>query len=154
MVTRSAKRRRSVGAQLVGTTLRLAIPSWMSAAEELHWIDEMTRRFVRKMSTDRFDLAQRATTLARRHDLPRPRDIRWATDMTTRWGSCTPSTGHIRISDRVAAFPDWVVDYVIVHELAHLEVPGHDAAFWQLVHRYTTAERAIGYLIAKSGDDE
>ena len=154
VVTRSSKRKRSVGAQLVGDTLRLAIPSWMSTAEESHWVDEMTRRFVRKMSTDRFDLTQRATTLARRHDLPRPREIRWATDMTMRWGSCTPSTGTIRISDRVAAFPDWVVDYVIVHELAHLEVLGHDADFWQLVHRYTTAERAIGYLIAKSGDDE
>jgi predicted metal-dependent hydrolase len=153
-VTRSAKRRRSVGAQLVGTTLRLAIPSWMSKAEEAHWVDEMSRRFQRKMSTDRFDLAQRATTLARRYDLPRPQHIRWATDMTTRWGSCTPSTGTLRISDRIAAFPDWVVDYVIVHELAHLQVPGHGDAFWKLVHRMPTAERAIGYLIAKSGDDE
>lgn len=153
-VTRSARRRRSVGAQLVGDTLRLAIPSWMSAAEESHWVDEMGRRFLRKMSTDRIDLPQRAVTLARRFDLPRPKDIRWATDMTTRWGSCTPSTGTIRISDRLAPFPDWVVDYIIVHELAHLEVAGHGADFWQLVHRFPTAERAIGYLIAKSGDDE
>lgn len=153
-VTRSRKRRRTVGAQLVGDTLRLAIPSWMSTAEEAHWVDEMTRRFRRKMSTDRVDLRTRAVTLARRYDLPRPSDIRWATDMTSRWGSCTPSSGTIRISDRIAAFPDWVVDYVIVHELAHLEVPGHGADFWQLVHRSPTAERAIGYLIAKSGDDE
>jgi predicted metal-dependent hydrolase len=153
-VTRSAKRRRSVGAQLVGDTLRLAIPSWMSAAEESHWVDEMGRRFMRKMSTDRIDLPQRAVTLARRFDLPRPKDIRWATDMTTRWGSCTPATGTIRISDRLAPFPDWVVDYIIIHELAHLEVAGHGADFWQLVHRFPTAERAIGYLIAKSGDDE
>lgn len=153
-VTRSRKRRRSVGAQLIGGTLRLAIPSWMSKAEEAHWIDEMSRRFIRKMSTDRFDLDQRAVTLARRFDLPRPRDIRWATDMTTRWGSCTPANGTIRISDRLAAFPDWVVDYVIVHELAHLEELGHTPHFWQLVHRFPTAERAIGYLMAKSGDDE
>jgi predicted metal-dependent hydrolase len=153
-VTRSRKRRRSVGAQLVGGTLRLAIPSWMSKAEESHWIDEMSRRFLRKMSTDRFDLGQRAVMLSRRFDLPRPSDIRWATDMTTRWGSCTTENGTIRISDRVAAFPDWVVDYVIVHELAHLEVPGHGPDFWQLVHRFPTAERAIGYLIAKSADDE
>jgi predicted metal-dependent hydrolase len=153
-VTRSKKRRRSVGAELVGGTLRLAIPSWMSKAEEQHWIDEMSRRFLRKMSTDRFDLPERAVTLARRFDLPRPLHTRWATDMRTQWGSCTPSTGTIRISDRVAAFPDWVVDYVIVHELAHLEVLGHDAAFWQLVNRFPRAERAIGYLIAKSADDE
>jgi predicted metal-dependent hydrolase len=106
------------------------------------------------MSTDRFDLTQRAAGLSKRLDLPRATEIRWATDMTARWGSCTPTTGAIRISDRLAAFPDWVVDYVIVHELAHLVVPGHDAHFWQLVHRFSSSERAIGYLIAKSGDDE
>jgi glycosidase len=99
----------------------------------------------------RFDLA---TTLARRYQLPRPRDIRWADDMVTRWGSCTTTTGHIRISTRLAAFPDWVIDYVIVHELAHLEVAGHGPDFWRLAHRYPKAERAIGYLIAKAADGD
>lgn len=153
-VTRSARRRRTVGAQLVGPVLRLAIPSWMSTAEEAHWVDEMSARFQRKLSADRIDLVERATTLARRFDLSRPREIRWADDMTTRWGSCTPSTGTIRISTRIARFPDWVVDYVIVHEIAHLDVPGHGDDFWSLVRRYPRAERAIGYLIAKSADDE
>lgn len=151
-VNRSTRRRRSVGAHLVGDVLRLAIPSWMSVAEEQHWIDEMSRRFLRRMSADRLDLAERAVTLARRHDLSRPREIRWADDMTTRWGSCTPASGTIRISTRLAAFPDWVIDYVIVHELAHLDVPGHGDDFWRLVHRFPRAERAIGYLIAKSGE--
>ena len=151
-VVRSAKRRRTVGARLVGDVLRIAIPSWMSRAEEERWVREMTRRFERARSTERIDLRERATTLARRHDLPRPSDIRWSDDMTQRWGSCTPSTGDVRISTRLAAFPDWVVDYVIVHELAHIRAPGHDEAFWALVNRYPKAERAIGYLIAKSGD--
>ena len=153
-VTRSAKRRRTVGAQLVGPVLRLAIPSWMSKAEEAHWIDEMSARFLRKLSADRIDLADRSVTLSRRFDLSRPRDIRWADDMTTRWGSCTPASGTIRISTRIAKFPDWVVDYVIVHELAHLDVPGHGEDFWQIVRRYPKAERAIGYLMAKSGEDD
>lgn len=152
-VTRSAKRRSTVGAQLVGDVLKLAIPSWMSAAEEAHWSREMSARFMRKMSADRIDLPERTTTLARRYDLGRPCDVRWADDMTTRWGSCTPATGTIRISTRLAKFPDWVVDYVIVHELAHLSVPGHGDDFWQLVQRYPRMERAIGYLMAKSDDD-
>ncbi len=152
-VTRSKRRKRSVGAQLVGDTLRVAIPSWMSRTEEAHWVAEMSRRFARKMSSDRIDLRTRANRLASRHRLPRPAEIRWATDMTMRWGSCTPDTGTIRISDRIATYPDWVVDYVIVHELAHLVVGGHGTDFWELVARYPKAERAIGYLIAKAGDD-
>ena len=153
-VTRSKKRRRSVGAQLVGDTLRVAIPSWMTADEEAHWVQEMSKRFRRRLSTDRIDLAERARVLAGRYCLPTPTNIRWADDMTTRWGSCTPASSTIRISTRIAAFPGWVVDYVIVHELSHLVVAGHDERFWTLVHRFPKAERAIGYLIAKSGDDE
>jgi predicted metal-dependent hydrolase len=153
-VTRSKKRKRSVGAQLVGDTLRLAIPAWMSRAEEQHWVDEMSRRFRRRVSSDRIDLVERAAALARRYRLSRPDAIRWSDDMHSRWGSCTPSTRTVRISTRIAAFPDWVVDYVIVHELAHLDHPGHDQAFWNAVARYPRSERAIGYLIAKSGDTE
>ncbi|MGD9701649.1 MAG: M48 family metallopeptidase [Acidimicrobiia bacterium] len=153
-VTRSARRKRSVGANLVGDVLRITIPSWMSWAEESRWVDTMSARYRRKLSSDRIDLVERATTLARRFDLPRPREIRWADDMTARWGSCTPGTATIRISNRLARFPDWVIDYVIVHELAHLELADHSADFWRLVHRYPRAERATGYLIAKSGDVE
>jgi predicted metal-dependent hydrolase len=153
-VTRSTKRRKTVGAHLVGGVLRIALPSWMNKSEEAHWVREMSGRFQRKMSADRVRLDERATTLARRHDLRRPQSIRWADDMRSRWGSCTPSQGTIRIATRLAVFPDWVIDYVIVHELAHLDVLGHNDEFWRLVYRYPKAERAIGYLIAKSGDGD
>lgn len=153
VVVRSPKRKRSVGARLVSGVLTVTVPTWMSRAEEAHWVATMSGRFRRKMSTERIDLADRCSTLARRHDLPRPREVRWSDDMLTQWGSCTPATGIIRISTRIARFPDWVIDYVLVHELAHLEEANHSAAFWRLVHRFPKAERAIGYLIAKSGDD-
>jgi predicted metal-dependent hydrolase len=58
------------------------------------------------------------------------------------------------VSARLVGFPMWVLDYVIVHELAHLVVDRHDAEFWKVVNRYPKAERAIGYLIAKSGSDD
>jgi predicted metal-dependent hydrolase len=127
----------------------------MSRAEEERWIAEWSRRFQRRLSADRIDLTARAAALARRFDLPRPTSIRW-TEMDTRWGSSTPARGTVRISSAVARFPPWVLDYVIVHELAHLRRPDHSRAFWKLVERYPRAERARGYLIAKSGmaDDE
>lgn len=151
-VVRSAKRRKTVSAQLIGGVLRLSIPARMSKTEEAHWVRVMSGRFQRKMSAERLRLGERASALARRYDLPKPGNIRWADEMTARWGSCTIDSGAIRISTRLAAFPDWVVDYVIVHELAHIAVGGHTDEFWRLVYRYPRAERAIGYLIAKSGD--
>ena len=66
--------------------------------------------------------------------------------MRTRWASCTPSERTIRISQRLRDVPSWVLDYVLIHELAHLRVPGHGAAFWTLVRQYPKTERAIGYL--------
>jgi predicted metal-dependent hydrolase len=153
-VVRSKKRRKTVGAQLIGGVLRVAIPAWMSKSDEAHWVRVMSGRFQRKMSAERLRLGERAALLSRRYDLPKASSIRWADDMTARWGSCTIDSGAVRISTRLAAFPDWVVDYVIVHELAHIAVGGHGDDFWQLVYRYPRAERAIGYLIAKSGDSD
>jgi predicted metal-dependent hydrolase len=68
------------------------------------------------------------------------------TNQNGRWGSCTPDDATIRISHRIQEMPDWVIDYVLLHELAHLVVPSHNAQFWELVNRYPKAERARGYL--------
>ena len=77
---------------------------------------------------------------------PTPSSVSWVGNQQHRWGSCTPSTGAIRLSDRLRRLPGWVVDYVLVHELAHLIEPSHSARFWSLVARYPQAERARGYL--------
>jgi predicted metal-dependent hydrolase len=153
-VIRSKRRTRTVGAQIRGGVLQITVPSWVSAAEEAQWVETMTRRFSRRRATERLDLTRRAADLARRYRLPTPVEIRWVSNMRERWGSCTPATGTIRISDRMATFPAWVLDYVVVHELAHLRHADHSAAFHDLEQRYPKAERAIGYLIAKSGGEE
>ncbi|MEO5724512.1 MAG: M48 family metallopeptidase [Ilumatobacteraceae bacterium] len=152
-VVRSKRRTKSYGARLQGGVLRVTVPSWMSVAEESVAVAEMSARFRRKMSTARIDLAQRTRALHRKYAMPAPRDVRWSDTMASRWASCTPSTATIRVSTRIAAFPDWVIDYVLVHEMAHLRHGDHSAAFWNAVSVYPKAERAIGYLIAKSGDD-
>ncbi len=76
--------------------------------------------------------------------------IRFVTNQRKRFGSCTPKEGTIRISHRLASAPSWVLDYVIMHELAHLRVQNHSQKFWKLVNRYPLTERARGYLIALS----
>ena len=79
-----------------------------------------------------------------------PATIDWSNRQLRRWGSCTVSEGRIRISDRLASMPDWVLDWVILHELAHLVVPHHGPPFQQIVSQYQLGERAEGYLIARS----
>ncbi len=150
-IVRSRRRTRSVTAEVVGDVLKITVPSWMSAAEAERFAVDMTERHRRRAHSDTIDLAARAATLARRYRLPRPESITWTANMARRWASCTVAERSIRVSDTVAAFPPWVLDYVIMHELAHLEIPDHSASFWALVNRYPKTERARGYLAAKSG---
>ena len=74
----------------------------------------------------------------------------WSGRQTRRWGSCSPADATIRISDRLAELPLWVLDYVIVHELAHLAEANHGPGFHALVARYPRSERAVGFLEAVS----
>lgn len=57
-------------------------------------------------------------------------------NMTSRWGSCQPSTGRICINVRLALYPPRCLEYVVVHELAHLLVHGHGAQFYAVLDRY------------------
>lgn len=136
-------------ARAVGDVLRVSIPATMTKAEEERHVAEMVRRMERRSCTDAVDLEARAAALAARHGLLAPTSIRWVENQQWRWGSCTPSNRSIRISSRLAAYPGWVLDYVIVHELAHLIVPGHGPVFWAIVERYPMTERARGFLTAK-----
>jgi predicted metal-dependent hydrolase len=154
-VRRSDRRRRMVSARREGDTVIVFIPGWMSDSEERRWVDEMVRRLERSEAKRRSparkgddELKRRSLELSRRHLDGRavPTTVRWVAPMRTRWASCTPADGTIRISERLRDAPGWVVDYVLVHELAHLLEPGHDEPFWAWVHRYPRSERAMGYL--------
>jgi predicted metal-dependent hydrolase len=148
-VVRSPRRRKTVQAREVNGVLRVSIPASMTKADEDRWVAEMLRRMERRTATNGVDLARRAEQLAIRYRLRRPFSIRWVDNQEWRWGSCTPADGAVRISSRLASEPGWVLDYVIVHELAHLDVPRHGPAFWSIVNRYPRAERARGFLMAR-----
>ena len=78
------------------------------------------------------------------------RAIRWVGNMNTRLGSCTnggSTDGHIRISDKIKNWPQWVIDYVIAHELVHRLHSDHSKAFWEtLTQGYPKTERARGFI--------
>jgi hypothetical protein len=149
-VVRSARRRRQVEGRFVNGVLRVSVPGWMSRAEEATAVADMVGRFERRRATDEIDLKDRAAALARRYRLPEPASIGWSDRQRGRWGSCTPIDRTIRISRQLGGVPSWVLDYVIVHELAHLVEPDHGPAFRELESRYPKVERATGYLMAMS----
>ena len=153
-VIRSPKRRKSVSARVVDGRIVVRMPTWMTKQQEREYVTSLVARLERQRDASVVDLTERAATLARRYGLPVPRSIRFVSNQTARWGSCTPSTAEIRISDRIAGFPAWVLDAVIVHELAHLVHLHHTAAFWELANRHPKVERAYGFLIAKQMADE
>lgn len=146
---RGTRRRKYVEGTLVGDRLRVAFPSWMSLDEAQRTAEELRTRMQRRVAAARIDLPRRARWLARRHGLPEPGLVEWSHRQQHRWGSCTIDDRSIRVSARLASFPEWVLDYVLVHELAHLAEADHGPRFRALVDRYPLAERARGFLIAK-----
>ena len=157
-LVRGTRRRKYVEAVLVGDRLRVSFPYWMSVAEAQVTAEELAERMRRRTRTSAIDVSARARRLAREYDLPRPQNVRWVDNMRQRWGSCTPEDGSIRVSARLAAYPTWVLDYVLVHEIAHLVVANHGPEHDAFVDRFPYAERARGFLTAvdldaDSGDD-
>jgi hypothetical protein len=137
---------------MVSGVLELRVPSWMGEAERQRWAVRMRERVdrqLRRAKPSDARLAARATELNRVYFDGR---LSWSSiafaEQRSRWGSCTFTAGVIRISSRASALPPFVLDYLLVHELAHLEVPGHGPRFWNLVNRYPLTERARGYLLA------
>jgi predicted metal-dependent hydrolase len=150
-VRRSARRRRTVSAYREGDRTVVLIPAQMSAREEERWVRAMLDRLEsreRRSKPGEAELAARAAELSGRYLGGRavPVSVRWVTNQGARWGSCTPVDASIRLSDRLRGMPDFVIDYVLLHELAHLIEPNHGAGFWKLLESFPKLERARGYL--------
>ena len=163
-IIRSAQRKKTIGAKLEGDTLVIRAPARMSDAELAPYVDELRKKVERRQRRDRAggdrDLMSRAQELNRQYFEGKLHlvSVRWVSNQNKRFGSCTTNRGTIRISDRLQHAPAWVLDYVLVHELAHLQVPNHSKRFWALVNRYPRTERARGFLMGmgmeEDGDDE
>ena len=155
-IVRSKRRKKTVNARLLNWhTLEVRVPADISDAE----LQATIKRLVNKMAARRQkqrhfssdeDLERRAQRLNKRifGGKLRWRSIRFVSNQNRRFGSCSPSKGTIRLSRHLAGVPAFVLDYVIVHELAHLLEANHSKAFWEHVYRYPKTERARGYLMA------
>jgi predicted metal-dependent hydrolase len=154
-VVRSAKRTRTVSANIVDGVLIVSIPARLSKAEELEWIERMRKHFEKKRRRQKQKSDGYLATRARILNLmyfggKLEYQINWVENQQRRWGSCTPGHETIRISRELEPFPEWVLDYVVMHELAHLVEPNHSAAFWKLVYQYPQTDKAIGFLMGFS----
>jgi Protein of unknown function DUF45 len=150
-VRRSRRRLRTVTAYRENGRTIVLIPARFTSAQEHEWVTRMLARLSaqdRRRRPGDADLAARAVELSRRYlgGLAQPLSVAWAGNQNTRWGSCTPADRSIRLSTRLQGMPSWVIDYVLLHELAHLIEQGHGATFWRLLEGYPRTERARGFL--------
>jgi predicted metal-dependent hydrolase len=149
-VGRRARRRRPVNPYRAGDRVIVLIPARFTRAEEREWVTRMVDRVLAQPRRGRgdADLARRAAELSAQYldGAAQPVSVRWVGNMRSRWASCTPADGTIRMSNTLQSMPTWVQDYVLLHELAHLIEAGHGPRFWRLVDRYPRTERARGYL--------
>ncbi|KUM35977.1 M48 family metallopeptidase [Arthrobacter sp. EpRS71] len=158
VVRRSARRRRTVAAFWEDGNAVIAIPASFSKSQEREWVRRMLAKLHkqgerqagsgrRRPATDQA-LAKHAEHLSQTYLGGRavPTSVRWVSNQNSRWGSATPADGTIRLSNKLQHMPQWVIDYVLVHELTHLLVAGHNAEFWTLVEAYPETQRAKAFL--------
>ncbi|GAB4397763.1 MAG: M48 family metallopeptidase [Anaerolineales bacterium] len=157
-IIRSDKRVKTVTAQLKGDVLQVLAPAHLTDAQLQPIIERLQSRLEKRVQRNALndaDLEQIAQQLNRAHFGNRLtwNSIVWSARQNKRYGSCTPALRSIRISTQLAEMPRFVLEYVVMHELAHLLEANHSAKFWKLVNRYPLTERARGYLMARDLDD-
>lgn len=147
-IVRSRRRRRTVEARLSGGVVEIRAPGRLSRVALDPIVEKLTARLLRRAAGPSEGALRSAfDRLNRRYfdGALSVASLRWSKALR-RWGSCNPRTGAIRIARSLSGMPVWIRDYILLHEMAHLRVARHDAAFRRLVDRYPQAERARGFL--------
>ena len=150
-VIKSSRRRRSISAYREHGAIVIQVPARLSNSKIQEVIPEMVEKILSREAREKMSdeaLFDRAIELLNQY-LPefrvRPVSVVWRS-MNERWGSCTTHDRTIRISDRLNGAPSYVVDYLLVHELIHLEIPDHGGEFEKLLARFNESELANAYL--------
>ena len=158
-IRRSSRRKKSAAAFRENGKTVVVVPARMSARDIDSFVKELVGRLdARDHKTASIEnLERRAAKLVARyldHDVIGkhlvPVTIKWVTNQNSRWGSCTPADGNIRLSHRLRDMPTYVIDCVLLHELIHLAVPDHSDKFYGFMNRFEELERATAYLAGYS----
>ena len=151
IVIRSTRRKKNISAYRQGGRIVVSIPARMSKADERAMVPEMVAKIraqeaAATMSEERLSsrVDELLTEFAPEISL-RPSSINWR-GMRERWGSCTSTDRTIRISDRLKGAPDYVLDYVLLHEAIHLQFFDHGPEFKALLSRFPLEAQAEAYL--------
>ncbi len=155
-VTRSKRRLRTVSARLVDKTLLVSAPLMLSQERLDKIVEDFRAKFARKIIKDELGRSDNLLERARRINARffdnklKLNSIEYVADQNCKFGCCNYRSANIRISHKIGLMPEWVRDYVVLHEMAHLIEPNHSRAFWEIVSRYKLAEKAKGFLIGTS----
>ena len=150
-VVRSSRRSRSISAYREHGSIVIQVPAHLSNSKIQAVIPEMVEKVLTREAREKIsdsDLFAKARALQARY-LPEfqveAASVKWR-KMDERWGSCTTVDRTIRISDRLIGAPQYVLDYIIFHELIHLIIPGHDQSFYDYLNRFTEQGKAEAFL--------
>jgi hypothetical protein len=138
---RASSRRKKTGtAHWSGTRIVVQIPARLRGRERVAFVDDLVVRLLTQRpqsSAGDATLEERAVVLAELYnDGVLPSSVRWVNNQQARWASCSPASREIRVSSRLRQCPEWVIDAVLVHELAHLQEADHSTQFYAIADRH------------------
>jgi predicted metal-dependent hydrolase len=159
-VIKSKNRRKTAQAVMKKDEIIVMVPYWMSKDEEEKVVRKLTDRILARKKMD--ELNEKENLLTRAEKLNRKyfdgslkiKSVTYTGNRKTTFGTCFYKRGEIRISECLQNAPKWVLDYVLIHEMAHFIHPDHSRDFWECVSRFPLTERARGFLIAMAIEED
>jgi hypothetical protein len=146
----STRRKKTGNAHWSGSRIVVQIPARVRGRERRDFVDDLVLKLMSQRPQNAGGdgaLEDRAIALAEEYnDGVLPASVRWVNNQSARWASCSPDTREIRISSRLRQCPEWVIDAVLVHELAHLQEADHSPAFYALANRHPRQADSGTYL--------
>jgi len=139
-VRASSRRKKTGAAHWSGSRIIVQIPERVKGRERTVFVDDLVERLMAQRPQNAGgdgSLEERCAVLAELYnDGVAPSSVRWVKNQQSRWASCSPATREIRVSNRLRQCPEWVIDAVLVHELAHLLEADHSARFYEIANRH------------------